>query len=617
MSAAQNPRWWMWIASTWLAVACAAPALPSPGQKGASASIHQGLWAGRDPKVAFRNGQYYYIEHSVGGHVLIFRSSTPFDRGEPRILPPGFPLVVLSFVEELGGQRHDKWFAFGPDTWRLDGQDPYDDADRWTKIGSFGFSDFALDFHAFQPESGPHAGEWFLTWAGSNNNKPGEWWFESIFLSRMKSPTELEQSDCGQAAEIVSFYARSVWNAASNAWDWIPGHPVRPMTYPVPGEHKGGWKDVIVEAPNVVQKDGTISLIYSGDGAHTIHYGMGIAFCKDGDVDNKASWIDYNQQIKADPAFQWDVEKGVFGPGVASVVPSPDGQERWMYYHAKTFHTWNDRDPANEEGQSGRECWNRFINLQRIGWQTIQHEGRAHTLPALGSPLAPGAALPALSADPGLPAPKTRKIEAEFMIPFGNGMGDINQTPGLNATSDKASLNAYLHNLDALAQGAPGNQSGLIYRNCPAANQLVLSAASTADCPLLHLYVNDQKVRDLPLQKTAAADAFIENTFEVSIPEGAELRLVHEIGKTTAANLDYIKLETQNDPEPVPPNPDPPSPDPLPPQPDTSNLTPPQNEPALPQVIGNGCATATPTGLSPLLLLALALRKRYRKPGHP
>ena len=620
MRDARSSVFWIWCA--WLAIACGDLSFSEPQQKLGSGAYQQGLWAGRDPKATFRNGTYYYIEHSMGGLGLIFKSKTALQRGEPKILPPGFPLVVLSFVEELGGKRYDQWFAFGPDTWRLDGADPYDNADKWTKVGSFGFGDFVLDFNAFQAESGPHVGEWFLVWAGNDNNKPGEWGFESLFLSRIKSPTQLEFSDCAQAPVIVPYYARTVWNATRNDWDWIPGHPLRPMPYPVPDGSKGGWKDVIAEAPHVVQKDGTISLIYSGDGAHTVHYGMGIAFSKDGDVDRKDSWVDYNQQIKADPEFQWDLDKGVFGPGVASVVPSPDGKESWMYYHSKTFHTWNPQDPANEEGQSNKEMWTRFINLKKIGWHTIQHEGQTLTLPELGTPTAPGAPLAQPAGDPGRTPRKSTRIEAEFMIPFGNGMGAINSTPGLTGNSDKASLRAYIQNLEALSREAPESKSGLIYRNCPAATQLVVAAASSSDSPLLHLYVNGQKAQDLPFQKTGAPDVFVENKFQVSIPEGAEIRLVHEQGKCVSTNVDYLELESTDDPAPQPTDPAIPA-DPTVPPPSDPSLNPatPQN-PAPPsaqpeaeiqgamQVVGNGCATVSPSGLLPWLVLLLVLRRR-------
>ena len=532
------------VVLTALAVSAAAQDAGTP-RKPRQSTFQQGLWRGEDPRITRHNGWYYYVENPSGqGPRVIYRSKSLIDRGSPRTLPDGFPLFSPVYVGTLNGVTYNKWYALDTHLWECTG-DPYEAAPHgWKKTRKVPFERWTLDHFLFQAVSGPHKGQWFLVWAGQErddnpatpSNERYEWWFESIYISRVLSlrPDErmLENGDNTAANRIVNFRF----------------HPAKPMTYPVPPEFAGAWKDVVAEAPCVVQKNGTISLIYSGDGAQTSHYALGIAFSKDGDVLNPRSWVDWNQDVHPGPEFHWDFARGVFGPGVARVVSSPDGREDWMFYHSKVWDTWNRTDRAKEEEQQTKEMWTRFINLKKIGWKKISYGGKNHTLPDLGQPDSPGTRLPLPSGSPAEATPLPKKIEAEQMIPFGFVMGDeVQNLPGdldvMKVKESKASGGVCIGRLDAFAVDAPDKRSGLLYRNLPAGQRLLLRAASPFTNAGFDIYVNGVLVKQLDITCTGAWDAFKDNETQIHLPSGSELRLVYEKGKHGASNVDFILIQ--------------------------------------------------------------------------
>ncbi|MFX0099031.1 MAG: glycoside hydrolase family 43 protein [Candidatus Hodarchaeota archaeon] len=81
--------------------------------------------------------------------------------------------------------------------------------------------------------------------------------------------------------------------------------------------------EMLIEAPWLISRDGTCYLIFSANGANTADYMVGYAtassplgpFTRQGYLLTKNWWVP--------------------GPGHCSVVPSPDGEEQFMVYHAK------------------------------------------------------------------------------------------------------------------------------------------------------------------------------------------------------------------------------------------------------------------------------------------
>ena len=494
----------------------------------------QGLWKGEDPRCSYdpRRRVYYYVENTPGG-CWLYRSSSLVRLGERRRMPAGFPLHAPVFVDYMNGASYHHWYAFGSNTWMCTGEDPF--TDEWVCVGSLGITSWGIDHHVFQVQQPDGRGDWYLLWAGNGRKGDFGWGPESVYISRLLSPAQLAHPDALEENCVV--HCRP--------------HVAHPQPYPVPSDAPGSWKDVVAEAPFVVQKNGTVTILYSGDGAQTVHYAMGLCFyAGEGNMEAGENWIDYNASVKADPEFSFDLERGVYGPGVAAVVSSPDGREDWMYYHTKMFSTWN-LQGGSEETQDSKEMWARRIQLQKIGWQEYRHSnGRVYTLPALGSPLPDGAEVP-LPAGESLPNGLPWKLEAEHMLPFGNIMGEAAQrvtgnSGGINLVREicpHASYGGYCRWFDVLADGAEEGCSGLYFHNVPAARRLTLAAGSPYTGAGFELWINGRHAGDIAVPETGGFDRFAPCSLEVSIPEMATIALVYRRGKYQEAGVDYLLLE--------------------------------------------------------------------------
>lgn len=334
----------------------AAAATPDAGHTPAGpTTFAQGLYRGEDPRVRRVNGHYYWVANE-GRTRKLFRSDSLVDRGVGKPVPPqggaAFPLFAPVYIETLNGQRYDAWFAFDTNVWRCDCADPYDDPDQWQVVKSIPLTGWSIDFEIFQmPEPGPFAGRSYLVWAGADSPSTG-WGFESCFIAelldlRPNQPT-LSTFDNGDANRIATF-----------AFDWT---------------------DVVAEAPAPAIHDGTVSIVYSGNGAHTVEYALGLVILKAGaDPASGASWIDHNRgecdgDVKNGPELMRT--ERVFGPGVARFTVSPNGSEDWMVYHAKVFETFN-RGAGTPGQQDNNEMWARYFNLEPIGWREGDPPGRA------------------------------------------------------------------------------------------------------------------------------------------------------------------------------------------------------------------------------------------------
>lgn len=117
----------------------------------------------------------------------------------------------------------------------------------------------------------------------------------------------------------------------------------------------------ICEGPEALTHNGRTMLVYSASGSWTRHYCLGLLELTGSDYLDPASWK------KRGPVFAGT--DSVFGVGHCSFVPSPDGSEEWILYHAKekVSNGWNDRS----------------VRAQRFTWTP---DG----LPAFGRPAAAG-----------------------------------------------------------------------------------------------------------------------------------------------------------------------------------------------------------------------------------
>jgi GH43 family beta-xylosidase len=121
----------------------------------------------------------------------------------------------------------------------------------------------------------------------------------------------------------------------------------------------------INEAPEIIQKNGTINLVFSAAGSWSQYYKLGLLTNTDGHVLNPSSWVK-----KPTPIFRQHPSGHVYGVGHNTFTKSPDSVEDWIVYHGM-------KDP--NAGWKGRS-----MRAQPFTWN-------ANNTPNLGIPDADGA----------------------------------------------------------------------------------------------------------------------------------------------------------------------------------------------------------------------------------
>ena len=495
--------------------------LPPPPLLG---TFTQGLWRGEDVRISQANG-FYYSVYSVGGERRLFKSASLIDRGEGKHLPPNFPLYAPQWIDRIGDVTYNAWFAFDGTVWRCDCVDPYDNMDQWKWVKSIPFTAVSLDFEVFRnPQPGPYSGHWYMVWAGATYGTVG-WGPESLYISevldlRPDMPT-LANANNTSANGIVSY-------------------------------HSSNWSGVVVEGPGAFITGTQVSLVYSGNGAQTDDYALGIAVLKPGhDPGSAYSWIDHNYGGCDDNRYgpEFAQTANVVGPGVARHIQSSDGNEDWLLYHSKIWETYQANDgPADQ--QSHNQQWTRQVMLQPMGWRQQVCDGNTYVIPKLGVPVPAGQSQTAPGGDRGFgPLASAFRAEAELWLPYGAVMGQsIQSIQGPNGNLDvispddpNCSAGRRITYLNALAgdTNTTPKRSGLVWHNAPPASGLQI-AASTPMAANLDLYINGTQVTTLDFAPTPNASTFAVKSVGVNIPRGATVELRYEQGKSVAPDLDYI-----------------------------------------------------------------------------
>ncbi|HTR40596.1 MAG TPA: glycoside hydrolase family 43 protein [Pseudomonadales bacterium] len=121
----------------------------------------------------------------------------------------------------------------------------------------------------------------------------------------------------------------------------------------------------INEGPETLWHNGRVFVIFSASAMWTDDYCLGQLSWNGGDVLDPKSW-----DKKSEPVFS--STDAVFGPGHCSFVPSPDGKEDWIVYHAHV-----------SRGSGAR----RDVRIQRFSWN-------ADGSPNFGRPISADISLP-------------------------------------------------------------------------------------------------------------------------------------------------------------------------------------------------------------------------------
>ena len=147
--------------------------LPAPGSPEPISSFAQGLFRGEDPRVRRVNGTYYSV-FTEGTVRKMYKSHSLVDRGIGKAVPSqggaSFPLFAPIYIDQLGGQTYNAWFAFDGNEWECDCNDPFDDLDQWKIVKPLPFTGWSIDFEVFQnPQPGPFFNRYYMVWAGADS----------------------------------------------------------------------------------------------------------------------------------------------------------------------------------------------------------------------------------------------------------------------------------------------------------------------------------------------------------------------------------------------------------------------------------------------------------------
>jgi GH43 family beta-xylosidase len=301
----------------------------------AATTFHNPVFgAGADPSVVYSGGWYYLVQSDGDIHVTRSRTLTGLGSGvrvtvwrhaasgalccniwAPELLLINGKWYIYFAADDGANANHRMWVI---ESVGADPQGGYNAPTRLTPATDR----WAIDATVLRQDNGALYLVW-SGWPGTTNVQ------QNLYIAAMSSPTALSSD-------------RVLISEPTNAWERIGGAPY------------------INEGPELIKRNGVITLVYSASGSWTDDYCLGWLTNSDGNLLNRASWTKSSGCVfsKRDTAY---------GPGHNSFTTSPDGAESWMLYH------------ANAVAGSG---WNgRSIRAQKFSWN-------ANNTPNFGSPVA-------------------------------------------------------------------------------------------------------------------------------------------------------------------------------------------------------------------------------------
>lgn len=321
---------------------------------------------GSDASAVYYGGKYYYT-HETGNDITLWETPDITDLSRAKSKKVWVPKNSASGkhlwdpeIRVIGG----KWYIyFAADDGNTDNHQLYvienDSIDPME--GDFKLrgpivtnSEWNWGIH---PATFEHKGSLYLLWSGWPSRRINME-TQCIYIARMKNPWTLDSE-------------RILISRPEYEWErqWVNPDGSR-TAYPI----------YVNEAPQFLRsKDGrTLIVYYAASGCWTPYYCTGMLTASaDSDLLNPASW-----KKSPEPVFHQVPENEVYGPGSLSFVPSPDGKETYLMYHAR-----NTPNSITGEPES------RSIRLQKVEWN-------ADGMPDLGEPCPIGKPLPKPSGIP-------------------------------------------------------------------------------------------------------------------------------------------------------------------------------------------------------------------------
>lgn len=310
--------------------------------------------SGHNADAVFYNGYYYYTQETGHG-IRLWKTAdiTELRQAEYGDINIPGPSDYDNNVWQIDIRRIDgKWYIYyAADNGHSDnhqifvlectGDDPLHDS--YVQKGPI-ITNPEWNF-ALHPSVFTFKDTLYLTWSGWPQRRIN-WETQCIYIARMANPWTL-------ASERVLI------SRPEYEWErqWINPNGGR-TAYPI----------FVNEAPQFISsRDGDTAVIfYSASGCWTPYYCIGMLTNSTGNLLNPSDW-----KKSTEPVFSQNPEEDVLGPGCPSFIPSPDGAEWYMIYHARSVPNSNTR---YEESTSPTP------RLQPVSWDE-------NGLPILGSPL--------------------------------------------------------------------------------------------------------------------------------------------------------------------------------------------------------------------------------------
>lgn len=303
---------------------------------------------GADPWVVQHDGFYYWCASENDLGVAVYRSERLTDRGTKVVVwraPATGPHSREIWAPEL--HRLDgKWYIYVAasngrnETHRmivLEGTNDDPTSEFRFKAELYTGDDFAnrrQNRWAIDGTILEYRGHRYMIWSGWADERDEQW----LYIARMSNPWTLSSARVRLCANNDHLWERIDETAATRGLN---------------------------EAPQILQRDGRVFLVYSASASWETTYKLGmLELSCGGDPMDPRSWHKH-----ADPVFA--ATNHVWGPGHNCFVKSPDGTEDWIVFHVKLETKPN---------------WNRAIHVQRFSWDA---SGR----PFFGTPVEAGTAL--------------------------------------------------------------------------------------------------------------------------------------------------------------------------------------------------------------------------------
>lgn len=277
------------------------------------------LSRGGDPWAVFHNGIYYYIQ-SMSDRITLWATDDITRLAEASQKDVWVPQNSSNAFHLWGPEIHyinNKWYIYCcADDGNIDNRQIYvlenESADPMKgefvmkgRISTDEDNNWAIHASTFE-----HGGKRYLIWCGWQKRRVYQE-NQCIYIAEMENPWTLASD------RILISEPEYEWECQ---WISIDGNKT---AYPIR----------VNEAPQFfysLKKD-KLLIYYSASGNWTPYYCVGLLTADtDSDLLNPASW-----KKAPEPVFKQAPENHVYGPGSICFIPSPDGKEWYMLYHAR------------------------------------------------------------------------------------------------------------------------------------------------------------------------------------------------------------------------------------------------------------------------------------------